>query len=90
MSTTERNLTTTEGIGMLKAIQKYYPVEDHIKQRVEYYLNPSNPIEEKLWWKKTEGSFFTSLLAGDIALTISRGDKALKDAICTALINNEI
>ena len=88
--TSQENLTNTTGYGILRAIVKYYPVDDHIKQRAEYYLDPSNPIDEKLWWKRTEGSFFSHVLMGDLEGSMRRGCKYLTQAIADGLINKEI
>ena len=89
-NTQNKYLTSTLGYGMLRAIVKYYKPDDEIKKRAEFYLDKSQPLTEKLWWKKTEGSFFSNVLDGNVYGAISRGDQSLRKAICQALIENEI
>jgi len=92
-NTTDNNrekLTNATGYGMLKAIAKYYPVNDHIKARANFYLSDKEDLSWKLTHKKMEGSFFFHVLLGDLEGAISRGDQSLKKAITKALVNNEI
>ena len=87
--TTEK-LTNITGYGILNAIVKHYPVDDHIKGRARFYLSNEQDLNWKLTHKRTEGSFFTAVLDGDIAKSIMRANKSLRTAICQALIDCEI
>ncbi len=86
----EEKLTNATGYGMLRAIVKYYPVDDHIKGRAKFYLSDKEDLSWKLTHKSGEGSFFFHVLLGDLEGAISRGCQALKKAITTAIVNNEI
>lgn len=90
MKTTSKLITNPTGYGMLNAIVKHYPIDDHIKGRARFYLSDEQDLNWKLTHKRTEGSFFSAVLDGDIAKAMLRANKSLRKAICQALIDNEI
>ena len=90
MKTTSKLITNHTGYGMLHAIVKHYPKDDHIKGRAMFYRDENIPHEDKLRTKFGEGSFFSAVLQGDVVKAINRANKPLRKAICQALIDCEI
>tara|TARA_B100001248_G_scaffold253231_1_gene230224 strand:+ start:630 stop:911 length:282 start_codon:yes stop_codon:yes gene_type:complete len=83
-------LTSPVGYGMLRAIVKFYPTEDTIKERANFYLDKDVSLDKKLLYKRGEGSFFQYVLEGDVVGATRVGSKDLTVAICNGLIHKEI
>ena len=76
-------LVNWKGYQMLVAL--YQGTESHIGERCEYYLTDNGKIDKKFMMKKCEGSFMHSVLEGDVAGAIRRGNQEYREILCDAI-----